>query len=192
MGLTGPSSLENVHRTFSRALGPPKGKAGDGRVMDSEIDHICHGPSGRDRCGRFCTALLVTPKASPPQWGGGPKGRWGTPWHGGLPAQTIEQGSATAMWARAAVLVWKASRRDKGRLWKSDASQTDCDIYNVPLRLNQRRKGTDTFYPQQPIYSSNICWACSRVMSTSRGLEPSASDTMPRRDISSMMRPARA
>ncbi len=111
MGLTGPSSLENVHRTFSRALGPPKGKAGDGRVMDSEIDHILHGPSGRDRCGRFCTALLVTPKASPPQWGGGPKGRWGTSCHGALPAQTIEQGSATAMWARAAVLVWKACCR---------------------------------------------------------------------------------
>ena len=27
MGLTGPSSLENVHWTFSRALGPPEGKA---------------------------------------------------------------------------------------------------------------------------------------------------------------------
>ena len=90
------------------------GKRGDGRVMDRIFDHICHGPSGRDRCGRFCTALLVTPKASPPQWGGGPKGRWGTSCHGGLPAQTIEKGSATAMWARAAVLVWKASRRGKG------------------------------------------------------------------------------
>ena len=40
MGLTGPSSLENVHRTFSRALGPPKGKARDGRAIDSEIDLI--------------------------------------------------------------------------------------------------------------------------------------------------------
>ena len=27
MGLTGPSSLENVHWTFSQAFGPPKGKA---------------------------------------------------------------------------------------------------------------------------------------------------------------------
>ena len=26
MGLTGPSSLENVHWTFSRAFGPPKGE----------------------------------------------------------------------------------------------------------------------------------------------------------------------
>ena len=31
MGLTGPSSLENVHWTFSRAFGPPKGEGFGGR-----------------------------------------------------------------------------------------------------------------------------------------------------------------
>ena len=35
MGLTGPSSLENVHWTFSRAFGPPKGKAeGERRAIE--------------------------------------------------------------------------------------------------------------------------------------------------------------
>jgi len=58
----------------------------------------------------------------------------------------------------------------------------------VAIQRGSNRQSSPPSYAQ----SSNISWACSRVISTSRGLEPSASETMPRRDISSMMRPARA
>ena len=43
-----------------------------------------------------------------------------------------------------------------------------------------------------PAYSSNIACASSRVISTWRGLAPSASETMPRWAISSISRPALA
>ena len=40
MGLTGPSSLENVPWTFSRAFGPPKGEGRERQASENGIDLI--------------------------------------------------------------------------------------------------------------------------------------------------------
>ena len=73
----------------------------------------------KDDCDR------AIPKASPPQWGGGPLAVVGHP-----PVTAVcrrkpfGQGSATAMWARVAVLVCKANRQklrpDMGRRYSME------------------------------------------------------------------------
>ena len=91
MGLTGPSSLENVHWTFSRAFGPPKGKAMPTITLYSIVeaqmrrppfpDSIYAVPTGRNASLYLAvgTPYMASAVLSLPLWGRwrGPKGRDG-------------------------------------------------------------------------------------------------------------------
>ena len=67
-----------------------------------------------------------------------------------------------------------------------------CEMH-IPSKTTKRDLAkTKSRFSYSSSSSPNISRNCSREISTARGLAPSASETMPRRSISSIRRPARA